>query len=497
MPPSLSTIERGNPPPRRKSCAACIKAKRRCDLRQPSCSRCTQRKIECSYPARVETIGKRHYSTVSSQAGISPNAQLQELVQDAVPELDSWETTFDFNMDLGQSHNSSCPSFPTLSFEEPSFQGLDFIEEVVNTDGVLNQISPTPGPVLGLEDPMSVATRSTKSSIATSQRAQLLSLISEVVERRLSYTIDLLKRAPEMMVLSSGTPWSHPALYRDSMPTFLEDAVAACALHRAKNNANTVMIQRVIEQRYQKLLDAPVPTTNAPELMARTHALLLYQLMLFFDDSWVARTLASDTISELSDTATALMDFVHQLSEDEGEDNESSPSRDIPLYPPSTARAIYHDWTFQESVRRTVLVSFLFIQLHCILRPELPGPIRQMLHHSACGALSHLPPSDAMAVVRKTLQESSCHENEGGCDARLLFCRSITLSSYLWRARDPIEFAVAWREKKHLVARPWDIWSVMDRAEPDDIDQFGRMLMSAGMEVETARAWFVSKGSTL
>jgi len=41
------------PPLRRKSCAACIKAKRRCTLQQPRCGRCTQRNIRCRYPGSV------------------------------------------------------------------------------------------------------------------------------------------------------------------------------------------------------------------------------------------------------------------------------------------------------------------------------------------------------------------------------------------------------------------------------------------------------------
>lgn len=37
---------------RRKSCSGCVKAKRRCDLRLPSCSRCQKRRLDCSF-ARV------------------------------------------------------------------------------------------------------------------------------------------------------------------------------------------------------------------------------------------------------------------------------------------------------------------------------------------------------------------------------------------------------------------------------------------------------------
>ncbi|POR34231.1 Uncharacterized protein TPAR_05558 [Tolypocladium paradoxum] len=49
---SLTARERANPPPRRKSCEACIKAKRRCDSAVPACLRCSQRRITCEYPGR-------------------------------------------------------------------------------------------------------------------------------------------------------------------------------------------------------------------------------------------------------------------------------------------------------------------------------------------------------------------------------------------------------------------------------------------------------------
>ncbi|EED15648.1 conserved hypothetical protein [Talaromyces stipitatus ATCC 10500] len=42
--------ERNGAIPRRKSCKACAKAKRRCDLLLPVCSRCSQRRLDCEYP---------------------------------------------------------------------------------------------------------------------------------------------------------------------------------------------------------------------------------------------------------------------------------------------------------------------------------------------------------------------------------------------------------------------------------------------------------------
>ncbi|KAG8408688.1 hypothetical protein J3458_019709 [Metarhizium acridum] len=53
---SLTALERNDPPSRRKSCSACIKAKakQRCDFALPACLRCSQSNVACEYPKRSE-----------------------------------------------------------------------------------------------------------------------------------------------------------------------------------------------------------------------------------------------------------------------------------------------------------------------------------------------------------------------------------------------------------------------------------------------------------
>ncbi|KAI1178339.1 hypothetical protein F4777DRAFT_114449 [Nemania sp. FL0916] len=524
MPPSLSAIERSNPPPRRKSCAACIKAKRRCDLRQPSCLRCSQRKIPCAYLTPPGNSSKRSpafSSTASSQTATSPSvstpAQDVNAMKDIFPEPAPWDTTFGyFSSSLSPPYaEESCPSFPTVAFDTPNIPGLDFLNEVVEMDKALEPLPPLPmpRPTVVPEDPMPVVVRSPKPQVGTMSRIQLLSASSELFETRLRYAVDVFKNAPEDMVQEGGTAWSHPALYRDSMPTCLEEALGACALHRAKNAINTAMIQRVIQQRYEALLlAAAVPTTNIPELLARTHALILYQAMLSFDDSSAARTLAEETVSVLGDSAMSLLQFTrhgnnndddNEDEEDEDEDSDAvRASRNIPLYPLTAARALFHDWTFAESIRRTMIISFLFTQLHRLLRGDfanVPVPPTQPTSTGTWSAPT--TPSDieacTMALAQQQHQGVVDSVETMPCDARLLFCRGITLSAHLWHARDPITFAVAWRDKRHFVVRPWDVWRRLDVAQPEDIDQLGRIIMTSGMGIEEARGWFASRGGTL
>jgi hypothetical protein len=41
----------GRPPSRRKSCAECVKGKRKCGMELPRCRRCSKKDITCSYPS--------------------------------------------------------------------------------------------------------------------------------------------------------------------------------------------------------------------------------------------------------------------------------------------------------------------------------------------------------------------------------------------------------------------------------------------------------------
>lgn len=60
--------------PRKKSCLACIKAKTRCDLVFPSCSRCAARKLSCEYEAPSPLQDPELQASVSRQTQLQDNA---------------------------------------------------------------------------------------------------------------------------------------------------------------------------------------------------------------------------------------------------------------------------------------------------------------------------------------------------------------------------------------------------------------------------------------
>lgn len=194
---SFTARERNNPPPRKKSCAACIKAKRRCDFAVPACLRCSQRRIQCEYPSRMPRAKVRASSHVANEP-----APLQDV---AVPDGASSDDC------TGGAETIACQFRPTATvyLEEPSqcsmhpvscdFATLEYDAESQGYD-VIHQ-------------PFMLAAPTTKG---------LHDRLTEVVARRLQFSLDQIQKAPRAMVAETQTPWSHPLLYADSMPRSMQ-----------------------------------------------------------------------------------------------------------------------------------------------------------------------------------------------------------------------------------------------------------------------------------
>lgn len=231
--------------------------------------------------------------------------------------------------------------------------------------------------------------------------------------------------------------------------TDLADAQAACALYLAKNDLNAPVIMRSIESYCHDLLSSPCPT-SAFENLAYAHALLLYQIIRLFDGDIMARTSANKAIANLEHSALCLLSHVSF------EDPLFS-TPDLPLDPVGPTKLFWKEWVFQESARRTVLFIFFFLQTYRM---------------GSGGAL--IP-----------------------CDGKMGLVHSWTVSAYLWRAETPVEFAKAWKEKNHFVVANAQFRKVLDEARADDVDAFGRILLSAVMGADGADGWLAARGGSL
>ncbi|KAI1069748.1 hypothetical protein LB507_008324 [Fusarium sp. FIESC RH6] len=407
---SLTARERRNPPSRRKSCAACTKAKRRCDFAVPACLRCSQRQLHCQYPARA--IRGQEAAQSEALEVISPGLLTAE---DSSPE--------------------------SLSHDAPLIE--DF-------NAVISSLDACSGDLGALEFPLEDATLKFVDQpwALTAPSTKDFAHVPRHILDRLQWAVDEIKRAPEKMVLENQTPWSHPLLYKDGMPRSMQDAHSSCALYMAKNHVNSPIIFRSMESRVNDLLAAPAPVTPL-ECLAHTQALILYQIIRLYDGDIGARVSAERIIPAIEASAMSLFSFA-QFDID-------TAAISLPIYPIAPTKTFWQDWILQESLRRTLLFSFYFVQTYRIM--------------AGC----------------KILQ----------CDGRLGLCHSWTLSAHLWNAMTPLSFAEAWGDKNHYVVTNAIFSEVLDQAQAEDIDTFGRIMISSLLGRDEAEGWFASRGGKL
>jgi hypothetical protein len=181
----------------------------------------------------------------------------------------------------------------------------------------------------------------------------------------------------------------------------------------------------MIESRAEELVSAPVPTTPL-ETLARAHALLLYQIIRFFDGDISLRAGAERGMRALEEAAFSLMMFT-TFSEGTFDDMgppmtggtlPAAPGPELAMQniPPHAMRAFWESWVFQESARRTFLMIFFFLRVYKITKGVVLDP-------------------------------------KGSCDGKLGLFHSFTASAHLWGANDFVDFAAAWNSKPHLIVK--------------------------------------------
>jgi hypothetical protein len=72
----------------------------------------------------------------------------------------------------------------------------------------------------------------------------------------------------------------------------------------------------------------------------------------------------------------------------------------------------------------------------------------------------------------------------------------ITSSAHLWNAASTVEFAEAWNGKRHFLVEDLDYAEVLESAQPDDVDVFGRMILVSLMGKDDVQGWFHARGGS-
>ncbi|GJC78648.1 transcription factor gsfR2 [Colletotrichum liriopes] len=217
----------------------------------------------------------------------------------------------------------------------------------------------------------------------------------------------------------------------------------------AKNPINASFVLRTIQARAHELLSSPIPKDRF-NILARLHAALLYMIIRLFDGDIPMRASAQQTLPALESIMLSLQPFVRW----ERGHPETGPTEDHSACP---TKETWHEWIFQESARRSIFFTCFLTVAYKLLVGKIPN----------------------------------------GCEDSHFICQSWTLSANLWNAPDVVEFAVAWREKRHFVVTKGGFNDVLRDAAAEDVDVFGRMLIVGAMGLDEARLWFHNKGGSL
>lgn len=418
MPPDRART--ANPQGRQKSCSECAKAKRRCGLEHPCCARCRRQNLLCAYPPQPRAQGSKSRSESTSDDHYSlDNAEVPLSLQDAgLPDL-----TFDFEIPAESS------TADILDFDFSA--GINSLESL----STMLYNSPNEEDQMGLQRSFNQVAKPFSSAH-----------ISPFARSRVEYSFEQLKLAPKMMVDENCTPWAHTMLYEEHMPRSLQDAHAACALYVTKTAANVESVTRYITSRVIELATSAIPIAPL-DVLARAHALMLYQVMLIFGGEVRFHDLAEMMIPHMEDVGAVLLPISKGQVDSEGT---------LPLYPSAAARSEWKAYILRESLRRTSLSIYHITALCHLLRGQLVS----------C--------ADHLAVGNR-----------------------VTFSAHLWQAKSAFDFALAWNEKKHFLIKDLDFTEVFQDARPDDLDTFCRMMMVGLQGIDDLRGWFHTRGGTL
>ncbi|KAF2658560.1 hypothetical protein K491DRAFT_259518 [Lophiostoma macrostomum CBS 122681] len=279
---------------RKKSCQACVKAKRRCDLGYPICKRCLTKGLHCKYP----------------NASVC-NAEV--VVRQTTPDL-------------------------TLA------------EVIVNGSSDLNPDDSTLDPIFSQFNDLSQSNVITKHVLPPTILESLLPQIWEpriLNQQQVSRIVNELCHIVPTMALTGKTMFMHRELYKDFQPTAYQDLCGLSALYTVKTSKNIPILAASIDAKISALM-ASSSTWCLTEHLAAVQALMIYQIIRLFDPSLQLQAVA-DKQNSLLELWTATL-WKRSFNEADPFNNDC-----------------YISWAFQESLRRTVLMSVFMRGAWCAL----------------------------------------------------------------------------------------------------------------------------------
>ncbi|KAF2003923.1 hypothetical protein P154DRAFT_74286 [Amniculicola lignicola CBS 123094] len=328
---------------RRKSCQACVKAKRRCDLSFPRCKRCVDKSLDCKYKSAGKVLEKagegvvpqkapevfivNDFSKLDRPAGTPSTSssspfQVGNDINPGVPDLD-WSHVDPNLTSLFQTSSDSSRSRRSPSSERPLFppeyDGRSALGQSLPDFQILDSLQPSGNPFYP----------------AYLNDAQVLFIVTQLL------------KFPYTLARTGSTPFMHSTLWSTTTPDPYVDAVTLSALSLVRTPQTTPLLNQGISQKIKNMAHC-WSDWGIDEHLAAVQALIIYQIIRLFDPDLSAGPQTSPSVENMHgpEQDNNLLEVWAAVLWKRAF-NETSPSHTTPAMKN----------IFDESLRRTVLMS--------------------------------------------------------------------------------------------------------------------------------------------
>ena len=348
-------------PLKRKACLQCTKSKRKCDKTAPECRRCLEKGIACKYPpprrllrlppgtnvgdvldaqAATGPGAPSSSSTIPSGPANNPTGFVQVLVQEQ--QLEQWRLELESSANSNSNSNSNSQQ-PLPHIPTPVVSAWEALPSNSSSSSTATATAPT---TTSATEPTTSTSRERPfggRDPLTDDRWFLLpdsfvrqlnqvprgppGCCAPIGEDALPLFISMLQTWQQAWLRTGHSPLSHRQLFRgpgqindDVMPVCLQDAYASVAAYyhsRDSSQCAKTTTLRIIENRVSQLVntksqadlvEGQLGMQDTLSLLARSQALLAYQIVRLFDGDIRTRVQAEQNIDTLRTWTCQLLD---------------------------------------------------------------------------------------------------------------------------------------------------------------------------------------------
>ncbi|KAM0244073.1 hypothetical protein ACHAP5_006643 [Fusarium lateritium] len=441
---------------RQKSCNACVRGKRKCDKKTPRCTRCAAKGLDCVYQ-RLPPGASFHDDDIVTGFGSANTDTL-----DDVPDFDMG---FDIN-NLGATDSSASASVSnntpesldrvnTSSIELDSPLDFSIIDHLMANDTAVGSelwnlgdygsnsklgIPPVPSMPVG---PLVIR------DVACLDRMEPCMSDFNPLDvydprTRVGYTVDVITNLYRDFARTRRLPFIHPRLYGSNLPKTMLAAFSAASAYSARTPENRSWVYKLIGDMARDIHREGERASTPAEKLARVQAMLVLDTIRMFDGDVTMRATSEREMPQLLEWVFALKEVEEEFAVEDG-----PPAATTMKGPPPPS---WESWLLSESTRRTIVIAFAYVCLSSILK-------------------SLEPPCEIM-------------------DGRSFH---FTASRYLWEADSSLAFFRAWQTKPQYPVRNLDFKGVWLHAQPEDVDEFTKLMLTAQMGPEAIDQFMLGK----